>query len=63
MICGGGGGVGSVARCVDCMMICNASFSPVLVGSHGGSGQGWVEAVPQAKFAVSRVFSPGTPPF
>src|SRR5262249_62011202 len=49
-----GGGFGWVARCVDSMMICSASLSPVLVGSHGDGG---------CRSAVFRVFSPGTPPF
>jgi hypothetical protein len=48
----GGGVVVAVPRCVDWMMIWEALFSPVLVGSHGGSGQGSVTAVPQAAYPM-----------
>jgi hypothetical protein len=43
-------------------MICVASFSPVLVGSHGVCGQAGVEEVPQVKPAVGRSNSGGPPP-
>jgi hypothetical protein len=35
---GGGGGFGCVANFVDSMRICNALFSPVLVGCHVQGG-------------------------
>jgi len=53
-----GGGVGSVARCVDCMMICAAAFSP----ADGSYGQVDVECVAQFNPAVSIRFKPFTPP-
>ena len=52
------GGVGSVARCVDCMMICAASVSP----TDGSSGQADIECVVQLSLAVAMLFKPGTPP-
>jgi acetamidase/formamidase len=45
------GGVGSVARCVDCVMIWAASFS--VADGHVRSGQGDVACVAQFNLAVS----------
>ena len=54
------GGVGSVARCVDCVMICVASFSAA--DGHVSSGQADVACVAQFSLAVSIRFRPRTPP-
>jgi hypothetical protein len=54
------GGVGSVARCVDCVMICAASFSAA--DGHVRSEQGDVARVAQFNLAVSIRFRPRTPP-